>query len=397
MNIFLTESSTKLDSYILLVGGLVGGYGLLQHFGIDAIHWDNPYNSVLSTLGNPDFASAVMGIFLVLAVGMIIRADIKTIRRIIAGLIALILFATILFSQARQGLLAAMLGLGLLVAVFVWQRNKVLSATVLGLGFAGLVLGMWGMLNHGPFARYLFKTSIPLRGDYWRAGIHMFKSNPFFGVGLDRYGANFRSARDLKQALRNGPDTISNAAHNVPIQIAATGGIFLLVTYLILIFYIGHRSYVAIKNRTGYQQLSVAAVVGAWITYEAQSIISIDNIGISIWGWVLGGMIVGISLQGRINSEPSKNKTKQLIVSGSNITQPLVSGLLLTAAIALVVPLYLADSSARLARYYKLPEPNQTSAYLAAASKPLKYGFQDPDNQVLAGALYAQAGHLDEV
>ena len=36
-------------------------YGFLQHFGIDFVKWVNPYNSVISTLGNPNFSSAFMG------------------------------------------------------------------------------------------------------------------------------------------------------------------------------------------------------------------------------------------------------------------------------------------------------------------------------------------------
>ena len=71
--LFRLSNLSKFDFVTLIVGPIVGLYGFSQHFKIDAIKWNNPYNSVLSTLGNPDFASAVMGIFLVLTVGVILN------------------------------------------------------------------------------------------------------------------------------------------------------------------------------------------------------------------------------------------------------------------------------------------------------------------------------------
>jgi len=66
----VTWSSVALfDRVTLIAGVIIGFYGFLEHCKIDPIKWNNPYNSVLSTLGNPDFAAAVMAIFMVLAFG----------------------------------------------------------------------------------------------------------------------------------------------------------------------------------------------------------------------------------------------------------------------------------------------------------------------------------------
>jgi tetratricopeptide (TPR) repeat protein len=43
------------------------------------------------------------------------------------------------------------------------------------------------------------------------------------------------------------------------------------------------------------------------LAFQAQSIISIDSIGISIWGWILGGLIIGLS---KINSIKIANENK---------------------------------------------------------------------------------------
>jgi hypothetical protein len=154
----------------------------------------------------------------------------------------------------------------------------------LGLSVLAGIVGIMGMLNIGPLGKYLFKASVTYRGDYWRAGINMFKHHWLFGVGLDRYGENFRIYRDAAQANRRGPDVISNAAHNVIIQLAATGGIFLLLTYLALLIFIGWRGVIALRTTSGANQIVVATVFGAWLAYQSQSFISIDNVGIAIWG-----------------------------------------------------------------------------------------------------------------
>ena len=396
--LFRLSNLQKFDFVTLIVGPIVGLYGFSQHFKIDAIKWNNPYNSVLSTLGNPDFASAVMGIFLVLIVGVILNRGLAIWIRLWGLFSSAILTITILFSGARQGLLAALIGIGIVVVVYLFQKNKVAGYGALGLGLVGFVVGVLGMLNTGPASKYLYKVSVTYRGDYWRAGINMFKHHFLFGVGLDRYGSYFRQYRDATQSLRRGPDVISNAAHDVPIQLAATGGILVLLVFIALFVFVAWRGFVVIRRTSGVQQLVVASFVGAWITYEAQSFISIDNVGIAIWGWILGGLIVGISVVETEEPSASPVKTKKRVAVGSkeSAVQPLVSGLAATIALAIVIPLFLADSSARMARSYAKPTAQQMNAYVDAVKKPLTYGFQDPANKFMVATLLAEAGRVDE-
>ena len=388
----------KFNSVTLIVGPIVGIYGISQHYKIDAIKWNNPYNSVLSTLGNPDFASAVMGIFLVLTFGVILNRGLAIWIRLWGLFSSAILTITILFSGARQGLLAALIGIGIVVVIYLFQKNKVAGYGALGLGLVGFVVGVLGMLNTGPASKYLYKVSVTYRGDYWRAGINMFKHHFLFGVGLDRYGSYFRQYRDATQSLRRGPEVISNAAHNVPIQLAATGGILVLLVFIALFVFVAWRGFVVIRRTSGVQQLVVASFVGAWITYEAQSFISIDNVGIAIWGWILGGLIVGISVveTQEPSASPVKTKKRATVGSKENVLQPLVSGLAATIAVAIVIPLFLADSSARMARSYAKPTVQQLNAYVDAVKKPLTYGFQDPANKFMVATLLAEAGRVDE-
>ena len=63
------ESAKTLQLVIFATASLMTIYGFLQHFHHDFVKWNNPYNPILTTLGNPDFSSAVLGIFVVSAFG----------------------------------------------------------------------------------------------------------------------------------------------------------------------------------------------------------------------------------------------------------------------------------------------------------------------------------------
>jgi hypothetical protein len=393
----------------LIVGFIIGFYGFIQHFKLDFIHWNNPYNSVLSTLGNPDFAAAVMAIFLVLAFGLAINTSKSSIVRIWAAVNIVILLVTILFSQVRQGLLAGAAGIAVIVITWVYQRQKKAALGLVVLSALGGGLGIVAMLNRGPLKSFFYKASVTYRGDYWRAGFRMFKSHPWFGVGLDRYGAYFRQYRDATQALRRGPQIVSNAAHDVPIQLAATGGIFVLIAFIALTTFVLWRGIVALRSTTGINQIVVATFFGAWVTYEAQSFISIDNVGIAIWGWILGGVVVALSrpavinavtgpVNAKINPANKVAKAKKAGSSKSSITlaQPMVSGLLFVVAFAICIPMYLSEASLKTARGYAVPTATNMQSYLQIARKPLSFGFQDEHIKVGVAIFLAQANQFSE-
>ena len=291
------ESVRTLQAIIFGTASLMTVYGLLQHFHHDFVKWNNPYNPVLTTLGNPDFSSAVLGIFVVSVFGLFMNLEISKVNRFVSAGLGILMLIVIKFSAVTQGFLAAAVGCGFIFLIWAYQKSKMWGRVTLGAGLVGAALVFLGSLQVGPLTKLIFKPSVTYRGDYWRAGFRMLKAHPIMGVGLDRFGAYFGQYRDATQVLRRGPNIVSNAAHNVWIQLAATGGLLLLLSYLALMVFVGWRAVVALKNNSGNKQIVVATLVGLWLTYQAQAIISIDNIGIAVWGWLFGGMIVAVSLR----------------------------------------------------------------------------------------------------
>jgi len=274
-------------------------YGFLQHFKLDFLKWNSPFNPILLTTGNPDFSASLLGLLSVILVAGIF-ANFSRFAKSVFAINVVTAVLVIYWTNARQGLVATAVGIGLLLVVIFWQRNMkaalIFAAAEFFVGFIAIL----GMLQIGPLTRYMYKASINDRGYDWRAAIEMFKHHPFFGVGLDRYSAYFLQYRSEKYPLIYGYTQTVNNAHNVFLEILATAGIFAGIAYLLLLSFVAYRAVIVVRSHSGKVQLLIVGVVAGWAVFVAQSIISIDSLVLSIWGWVLAGSIVGLSYAGPI-------------------------------------------------------------------------------------------------
>ena len=299
----------------LLAGGLSIAYGLLQFIGADPLPWEYIYNPIHGFLGNPDFQSAFVGITCAVAFALIIDKKLSIKNRVmLASFIMCGLFVA-KKSGSQQGLLVFAIGVG--VVGFIYIRTHLSKAFYLGyiaLAVVGFIAVLLGSFNKGPLGGILYRSSLANRGDYWRAGWKMTTEHPIFGVGMDSYGNWYRRSRDLVATTRNGADGFSDAAHNVFLDYSSNGGFPLLIIYVAITGLVLVSLWKVIARTTLFNPY-FAAITGAWVAYQAQSIISINQIGIAIWGWVLSGLIIGYELHTREKSEvevaPVKEKDRK--------------------------------------------------------------------------------------
>jgi hypothetical protein len=203
------------------------------------------------------------------------------------------------------------------------------------------------MLQIGPLERLLYKDSVSVRGYYWRAGISMLQDNLWFGVGLDNYGAFFKQYREVGYPLKYGYSLTSTNAHNVFIQHFATGGLFVGISYLLLTVFIFWRGLKSMRVFNGDERFIRSVFFVAWLAFQGQSLISIDNIGISIWGWVLGGVVVALSREpddGKLSATENQ-KVVRRDKQEFNLLQPVVSVLFGSLALVLVLFLQRGESA----------------------------------------------------
>lgn len=74
-----------------LIATISAIYALMQTNGNDFVKWNNPYNSIIGTVGNPNFAAAVMAIMGVIVFSSLFISEFPTYIRVYGFLIALLL------------------------------------------------------------------------------------------------------------------------------------------------------------------------------------------------------------------------------------------------------------------------------------------------------------------
>jgi len=382
------------------VGAVMTLYGFIQHFGNDFVKWNNPYNSIISTVGNPDFAAAILAVFLVMAFAAIFATSWHLIIKVSLGILCVIILQVIQWSQARQGLLSFGVAGGLFLVVFIWDKHRTLGRIAAAGFFAVFTIGVLGIFKVGPLAGILWKRTVAIRGFYWRAGVEMFSNHPWLGVGPDRYGAYFRQYRENLYPVNYGYDITSTAAHNVIIQIFATGGIFVGLSYLGLLGFIAFRAVIGIKRSSGKNRLLIAGIFAAWVAYEAQSIVSIDNIGIAIWGWVLGGAVIGVSLLEQPTEkliEPEKARRTSVKQNNLTLATPIISAVLVLGMFIVVSTQFRAESQMfNVSRYAVPTDQANRNAYHPLIRKVVDIPWMNPMYKLELGSKLAQAGFVDE-
>lgn len=291
---------TRINSYIRVIrlffmAGVINlVYCLFAINGRDVFTWINPYGKALGTFGNPNFISSFMGIFITaLFATYFVKGISISYRIVIISLICMSLY-TINASGSQQGGVVA--AGGIVVVLFFYLRSRLrnpyllvaYSITVFSSGLVAIL----GMLQIGPLSGLLYKQSVSYRGEYWQTGLNMAFDNPIFGVGLDSYGTFYRAYRDKSATILPGVDTISDAAHNIFIDVFASTGFIGLFAYLGLIVFILIKSIAYIRKSRNFDPVFVI-LFSCWLAYQAQCVISINQIGVAVWGWVFGGLLIG--------------------------------------------------------------------------------------------------------
>jgi hypothetical protein len=105
----------------------------------------------------------------------------------------------------------------------------------------------------------------------------------------------------VEATLRRGPDITSNAAHNVLIDFSANGGFPLVGIYLFMMILVIIAAVRLVKRSSGFDPI-ITGLIAVWIAYQAQSIISLNQLGLAVWGWIISGLIIGYEINTRYNS-----------------------------------------------------------------------------------------------
>jgi hypothetical protein len=377
--LFISSKSTHkriVDG--LLLAGIINIFycGWVLAFG-DFLSWNNPYGNILGTFGNPNFIGAFLGMFFTAWVALLLSKSTSRNFRLASIFVLPLTALEIYLSRAIQGRVL-MVG-GTSVVIFFWIRyryqNKILLlayslVTAVGAGFA-----LAGALQLGPLTSLIYKTSVSLRGQYWLSAWNTGNSNPWTGVGFDSLGDWYRRMREPRALELPGVDTVINTAHNVPLDILAFGGWPLFVTYLVLIMMTAFSTVRFAVQLKEYDFVFVA-LFAAWVCYQLQSIISINQIGIGFWGWLLSGALLSYVQLSKVeqksdDSEKSKTSKKRIQGNQEVLSPNLVSGVSMIVGALIAVPPLASDMKWMEA---------QTSRDALKLEATLDQGYLNPQN-----------------
>lgn len=391
--VFHSKLLKEIMYVIIFLSTLYVVYGLMQISGNDIFDWNNQYNAIIGTLGNPNFAGAFMAMLLVMSFGFLLLKDTNTYLRLILIFLVFGLFTNIYLSNARQGLVSAAAGLSLICIVLSFRKNLILGILSVITFISVAVLAILGMLQVGPMEKFLYKETVSLRGFYWRAGLQMFYANPLTGVGIERYGANFKIYRDQAYPVRYGYDLISTNAHNNFIQFFATGGIALGLVYFILTLYICLKGVNGIIKTSGQKQMIITVMFAAWVTFQAQAIVSIDNIGLTIWGWILGGVVIALSYEFKEDTQNINQKIATKTNANNFGVGSLISSAMLMIAFILVLFLAKTENNTFQVRNYYNPESkNPSDQFKSLASSVISDPLAQPGYKLEVTNYLIQSG-----
>jgi O-antigen ligase len=392
-----TKKSFDLLVWALLISGAVNiiysAWAIV--FG-DFIGWNNPYGNILGLFGNPNFIGAFLGMFITGSIAFAFSSHFAWKYRVAFIILGLIALYEIKESHAIQGFVVSGAGLAMIGFYLVRSKTKgwlLTTGYVVGVAIVG-AFALAGALQKGPLASLIYKTSVSLRGQYWAAGLKMGSDNPLTGVGMDGYGNYYRSARtEYAATTLPGPRTVTNAAHNVIIDVFAYGGLPLVLSYLAILA-IGVWAIVRVTLRNRAYDGTFVALATTWLAYQLQSIISINQVGLAIWGWVLVGALVAYEYSTRPKVE-STEKAKPIKQKEMIFSPQLVGGIGVVIGALIAVPPMAADmkwSSAIRAQSLEQVENALTPSYLSPQdSLRLAQAVQLFENSKLPDLAYKYA------
>jgi len=365
----VSASKSSLKRYVVALvgsGAALALYGMAQSKGYDFYNFDLGIGTAtFGTFGNSNFQSAFMGITAASAFTLVAYSKIKIYFK--AGLFILTCLAIYNVSlSSDQGYFNFTIGIASATVIFLLKSKKPILGWIalLGSGVSVLFL-LLGILKIGPLAEFIYKSSLSARWIYWRAAGKMMVDHPLFGVGMDGYGDAYLKSRPAS-VYSSGFFTVSDTAHSIPLDIGSNGGFPLFISYLAVIFFV-LLSIVRIMKRKTEFDVGFATIVAAWVAYQAQSLISINQLGLGVWGWSLSGLIIGYELNTRPNEIDGNSKpvriskaSKQNISALAVITTFIAAG----AGIIAALPPYIAANKFYVALQSADAEIIQPAAYL---------------------------------
>jgi O-antigen ligase len=287
-------------------GYFIALYTLLQLLELDPINWSQKL--MVATLGNINFMSSFLGLAAISYSSRFLIEKSNLSSKLFFMSISFLNIYLILVSKSIQGIGVYFAGLALL-ATFVIRRKSGFIRSIFFL-ITSIFLGVFvlaGTAGIGPLS-LIRQETVQFRIDYWQSGINMLITNPLNGVGIDSYGDYYRQYRSLEAVTRTGPQRVTNTAHNVFLDIFTGAGLIAGLLFLSIMLLTALAVLKSLKLNTKDNDFSVFAAL--WLGFIVFCLISINQIGVGVWGFLFTGLITGSMAKNQLEFKSSGEQEK---------------------------------------------------------------------------------------
>ena len=309
------NSSTSSLSLIRIsfdkLGYFVTGYTLLQLMDLDPINWSQKL--MVATLGNINFMSSFLGLTSISYLSRIVLERLSLSSRFFYLTILLLNLYLIGVSQSIQGIGVFLAGLVFLLTYKIRQKSSFVPA--LAIFFTSLASGLvvlLGTAGFGPLSMLRQETVI-FRIDYWTAAINMLLANPLNGIGIDSYGDYYREYRTIEAVERTGPQRVTNTAHDIFLDVFSGAGVFAGLMFLLIMALTLYSIFTALK--VNHQNFDLTAFSAMWLGFIVFCLISINQIGVGVWGFIFTGVINGYVFGYKAKNSAGENSSHKIKTS----------------------------------------------------------------------------------
>lgn len=296
--VFRKKLSNSL--YTLLALSLL--YGVIQKLDLDPINWEKG-SGIGSTLGNPNFYGALLGILSIIPLSYFFEAENK--YKYLHLIIYILVFIQTFIIGGSQGYVIFIFSLMLFI---VLKYRKVIFHKI------KLILFSLLLLLFGFFAVILRDTSnfvtilnsslqIENRVEHWALSMRIWSDHFLFGVGIENM-TNF-SGEFRNQTMRNwGLYTLPDKSHNVFLDYFVTGGLFVGLCWIGFVFYVYQQIFSLLKNSSAKQDFGYIYVFSVvWSSWLFQSFFSPSHIILDVCGMMAGGALFGLAREAKTGKE----------------------------------------------------------------------------------------------
>ena len=223
----------------------------------------------------------------------------------------------------------------------------------------------------------------------------MFKDHPIFGVGIDRFGEYYRQYAVQNQVVQG---QITDNAHSIYLQLLATGGLIIFIPYLLLILLITFIGLKSLIKFQGEEKFKIGAFFGIWLGTISLNFVTVDNLGVGVWFWITGGVLVSVASS---NGQSSTAKQEQVErVSRKKVARPVIAestfpityiASFLLVVLVLVTTVPALGKSSALYNFKKNASSYTTQTYISALVSESEGAGNDPQYLVqLANLAFTQ-------